>query len=130
MKALLTCVVTFFSLAAFSQTWIQPETAEKQKGNMVIVMGFVTDVTYVTDAKSYTALFQLNEKDSNKSLLVIFRSSVQPKFTKAETPLLHQYVEVKGKVEMYKGKSQIIVQSENEIAIVKESPDDKIYEPL
>ena len=130
MKALLTFAFAFLSLNTFSQTWIKPDEAEKQKGNIVNVMGFVTDIKYEQDAKGYTIFLQLSGKDSVRSLILVIRNCQRPMLSEPEKMYLHQYVQAKGKVEIYKGKPGIILQSENEISMVREAPELKVYEPL
>ena len=123
MKKVFTFIVAAtFSFTMFSQNWIRPEEATKHKGDTVSVIGFVTHVKYVIHKKGSRTLITLMTKDSKQPLTLLVCSPDRAKFLEApETTYLNQYVQVSGLIEIYKGKPQIILHSEKQISIARES---------
>ena len=123
MKKTFTFVIAaIFSLTVFSQNWIRPEEAIKHKGDTVSLVGFVTHVKYVTHKKNSRTLITLMTKDSKQPLTLLVCSPDRAKFLEArEITYLNQYVKVNGLIEVYKGKSQIILHNIKQISIARES---------
>ncbi|MEJ7682808.1 MAG: hypothetical protein WKG06_34100 [Segetibacter sp.] len=121
MKTVLTFLVaTVLSLTTFAQTGSQPKEPLNQNGDTVNFFGFVTKANYSADLKGSPTLMNLSGKDFTQSLTLIVWSTDRSKFKEApETAFLNQYVQVKGKIEIYKGKPQIILHSEKQISILR-----------
>ena len=121
-KVLLIVVTVTFSLTLFSQTWIQPGDAKKHKGDTVSLIGFVTNVKHATNRDGSAMLICLRTKDPKHSLTLRVNSSDRAKFKQApEIAYLNQYVQVTGLVRTYKGNPEIILYSEDQIAIARDA---------
>lgn len=121
-KAFTTCIAAILSLSVFSQTWIRPQEPAKHKGDTVNLIGFVTNVKQAAGRKGSPTLITLSGKDSIPSLTLVVWSADRSKFKESlRTAYLDQYVQVKGKVEIYKGDPQIILHSEKQISIARDA---------
>ena len=121
-KAFTFVVAAIFSLTVFSQNWIRPEEAIKHKGDTVSLIGFVTNVKYITHKKDSRTQIILMTKDSKQPLTLLVCSSDRAKFLETpEITYLNQYVQVNGLIEIYKGKPLIILHNEKQISIARES---------
>jgi DNA/RNA endonuclease YhcR with UshA esterase domain len=123
MKKVLSIVVTVtFSLTLFSQTWIQPGDAKNHRGDTVSLVGFVTNVKRATNKDGAATFICLKTKDPKHSLTLRVSSSDRAKFKQApEIAYLNQYVQVTGLVRTYKGNPEIILHSEDQIAIARDA---------
>ena len=133
MKTVLSFLLaTVLSLKAFAQNETQSKKLFNQNGDTVNLFGFVTKANYLADLIGSPTLMNLNGKDSTQSLTLIVWSTDRDKFKEApETAFLNQYVQVKGKIEIYKGKPQITLHGEQQISILRESfSPNKLGEPL
>jgi len=133
MKTVLSFLLaTVLSFTAFAQNGIQSKKLLNQNGDTVNLFGFVTKVDYSADSIGSPTLMKFSGKDSTQSLTLIVWSTDRYKFQEApETAFLNQYVQVKGKIEIYKGKPQITLHSGQQISILRESfPPNKLGEPL
>lgn len=110
------------TFAAFSQSWTRPEDATKHVGDVVKVVGFVKDIITATDEQGSQTFLKLAGKDSTHSLTLVFQSGTRLRSQEAlESAYLHRYVQVQGRVDTYKGKPRINLQSEKQITIAKEA---------
>jgi hypothetical protein len=133
MKTVLAFLLaTVLSLTTFAENETEPKKLLNQNGDTVNLFGFVTKADYLADLKGSPTLMNFSGKDSAQSLTLIVRSTDRYKFEEApETAFLNQYVQVKGKIEIYKGKPQIILHNVQQISILRESfPPNKLREPL
>lgn len=123
MKKFLLIVFTVtLSLTLFSQAWIQPGDAKKHNGDTVSLVGFVTNVKYATNKDDSATFICLTTKDTKHSLTLRISSSDRAKFKQApEIAYLNQYVQVTGLVRTYKGNPEIILHSEDQIAIARDA---------
>jgi DNA/RNA endonuclease YhcR with UshA esterase domain len=121
-KVLLIVVILTFSLTLFSQTWVQPRDAIKHKGDTVSLIGFVTNVKHATNRDGFATFICLKINDSKHSLTLLVSNSDRAKFKQApEIAYLNQYVQVTGLVRTYKGNPEIILHSEDQIAIARDA---------
>ncbi len=133
MKTILSFLLaTVLSFTAFAQNETQFKKLFKQNGDTVNLFGFVTKTNYLANLVGSPTLMNLSGKDSTQSLTLIVWNTDRDKFKEApETAFLNQYVQVKGKIEIYKGKLQITLHSGQQISILMESfPPNKLGEPL
>ena len=119
-------------LSTFAQNKQQSKKVLNQNGDIVNLFGFITKVNYTADLIGSPTLMNFSGKDSTQSVTLIVLNKDRYKFKEApETAYLNQYVQVKGKIETYKGKPQIILDSEQQIFILRESfPPNKFGDPL
>lgn len=123
MKTVLSFLLgTVLSFTVFAQNKTLSKKLLSKNGDTVNLSGFVTKVNYSADSKGSPTLMNFTGKDSTQSLTLIVWSTDRYKFKEApETAFLNQYVQVKGKIEINKGKPQITLHSEQQISIVRES---------
>ena len=122
MKLILTCL---FALVAYttvySQKTIQLKDAGQHIGDSVIVEGRIMDTRYFESANNAPALFNMGGKFPNQLLTLVIYGSDRKNFKDApEIFYKEKNVVVKGKIEEYKGKPQIIVRSPDQIAVISE----------
>ena len=129
-KAFSFLVIITLSFTAFSQTWARLEEAHKYAGKTVNFPGFVSDIRYVKNAEGYTTFIALDGKDHAPILILTMRSFKSPNITALRSTYLnHQYVQVKGKVDIQSGKAQIKLVSERQISIARQVDNYYRYEP-
>lgn len=113
-------VFGIISFSAFSQIWSLPGKAKHYIGQTANFFGYVSDATSIN--KNGTIL-TLSGNDPTTSLKVVLLSGNNHMFkVLSESPYLYQYVQVRGKVEISNGGTQINVNDEDQISIVRESP--------
>ena len=125
MRGITLILFIIFSSKAFSQTWTSPSAVAKHNGESVSLIGFVTSARYFADAKDAPTLINIGGKNSDQLLTLVVKGYDRPNFKNApETEYTDKYIQVTGKVEMYKGKPRIILHNEKQISIVEEAPKD------
>ena len=133
MKPILSFLLSTVVFAtAFAQNETQFKKLLNQNGDTVILLGFVTKVNYSAGSKDSPTSMNFSGKDSTQSLTLFIPSMDRYKFKEApETAFLNQYVQVKGRIKIYKGKPRITLHSEQQISTLRESfPSNKLGEPL
>ena len=122
MKKILSFILAaFFSYTTFSQTWTRPCEAAKHVGDSIIIIGFVTNVQRLTDRKEAPTLVTIGDKHEIELTLLIPGADRQNFTQTPETAYLNQYVQVTGRVLLYKGKTQITLYSEKQISIARDA---------
>lgn len=130
-KALFILVAAISSFTAFSQTWIRVEEATKHKGHVINLVGLVTHVQPITNKQCYITLNGLSGKDSSHSLILVVKSPDRSGFKESlKKSYLNQYVQINGKVDIYKGKPQIVISNVSQISIAREPRRHDDWEPL
>ena len=115
----------FLSTNAFSQTWTSPTGVVKHKGDSVSLIGYVTSARYFADSRDAPTLIIIGGKNSDQLLTLVVRGSDRSNFRNApETAYTEKYVQVMGKVQIYRGKPRIILHHEKQISIVTEGAPD------
>jgi hypothetical protein len=115
-------LAAFFSSMTFSQTWTRPGEASKHIGDSIIIIGFVTNVQRLTDRKEAPTLVTIGDKNEIELLILLIPGADRQNFTQTpETAYLNQYVQVTGRVLLYKGKTQITLYSEKQISIARDA---------
>jgi len=115
-------LAAFFSSITFSQTWTRPGEAAKHIGDSIIIIGFVTKVQHLTGRKEAPTLVTIGDKNEIEPLTLLVPGADRQNFTQTpETAYLNQYVQVTGRVLLYKGKTQITLYSEKQISIARDA---------
>lgn len=118
------------SFTAFSQTWIRVEDVTKHKGHTINLVGIVTYVNYVTDKLSYITLSGFSEEEPLSIKLIVKNADRSGINQITETSYLNQYLQVNGKIEMYRSKPQIVISGKSQISVVLEPRKHDDWEPL
>ena len=117
------------SFTASSQTWTSIEKATKHKGNTINVLGYISDVRFTGESQQIEILLQRNETDSTPILrLLVWEKSGNRLKDSLET-YLHQYVQVKGKVQLRNGSAVMPLYRKEQISITREPLYDFSREP-
>jgi len=118
MKHVLGLLFSFLiTSAAFAQKEIKLEEVDKHVGDSVTVSGKVYGGRYFPNGEGAPTLLNLGAAYPNQLLTVVIRGAARKEFAGVpERDLQDQEVRVSGKVDLYKGKPQIIVYSIAQLA--------------
>jgi DNA/RNA endonuclease YhcR with UshA esterase domain len=115
----------FLSAKTFSQTWTSPTGVVKHNGDSVRLIGYVTSARYFADARDAPTLINIGGKNSDQLITLLVKGDDRSNFTSApETAYTEKYIQVVGKVQIYKGKPRIILHHEKQISILTEGAPD------
>ena len=120
MKYVLGLVLGFLiSSAAFSQKEIKLEEVDKHVGDSVTLTGKVYGGRFFPNGEGAPTLLNLGAAYPNQLLTVVIRGTARKEFSGApERDLVDQEVRVSGKVDLYKGKPQMVLYSAAQLAVV------------
>ena len=117
MKYFKILIFSFFSLCAFGQKQVSINDVSSHVGDSVTVSSTVHGGRFLS-GNSLT-LLNLGAAYPNQLLTVVIRGDDRTKFAEApETLYRGKDILVKGKVEMFNGKPQIVVTTKEQIEIV------------
>lgn len=115
-------IIAFFciSIVGFSQKEISLAQVTQHVGDSVIVLGKVADARYFSEGKNAPTLLNIGAAFPNQQLTVVIYGDDRKNFTQApETYFKDKMVVITGKVELYKGKPQIVVKNADGIGILE-----------
>lgn len=116
MKYLLLVAILPFATIAYSQKVIKLEDLSKHVGDTVKVCGKVYGIRYLEQAKNSPTLINIGGAYPNQKLTIVIFGTVRKTFEKTPEELFaDKEVCVTGKVELYKGKEQIVIASKEYI---------------
>ena len=116
MKQLITLLFLGSVLAVKAQKPVKLEEIASHIGDSVVVSGKVYSTRYFENAKDAPTLLNLGEPFPNQLLTVVVYGPYRKNFKDTpETVYKDKTVQVTGKVELYKGKPQIIVQDASQL---------------
>ena len=111
MKKIL--LLSFFYLSATSlraQTAIALEDVGKHVGDSVQVCGVIAGGIYLQKAENTPTFLNMGAKYPNQQLTIVIWADVRKQFTEApEVALDGHKICVKGRIEMFRGKPQIVL---------------------
>lgn len=124
MKAVISFfIASILSVHSFSQNWTRLNDVAKHKGDTVNIIGFVACTQFKASSKNAYTLMTVKMNNSKDLIRLLVLNSDRENFAEApETAYLNQYVQIMGKVELYKGMPQIILHSDRQISITREGP--------
>lgn len=126
-KALFILLVLTLSVQAFSQKWTRAQDAQKYIGSAMNIVGVITNINYVKDSSGYTVFMKMDAKDFSRPLTLVLQTPKQPRLASIKTVYLDQYVHVKGRIDLYKGNTQIKIYNASQLSVVKEAPTDDVW---
>ncbi len=110
MKYLVLVAFLPFATIAYSQKMIKLEDVSKHVGDSVRVCGKVYGIRYMEQAKNSPTLINIGGAYPNQKLTVVIFGDVRKKFEKTPEELFKdKEICVTGRIEMYKGKEQVVV---------------------
>jgi len=105
---------------SFSQTEIKLDSVDKHVGDSVIVCGQVNDAYYASRIENTPTFLNIGGKYPNQKLTVVIWNDIRKEFEKApEEMFKDQKICVLGRIELYKGKPQIVVRRAIQITVPK-----------
>lgn len=97
---------------------ITPEEAALKIGDTVTVCGKIMDAKYMERSKNQPTLLNMGNTYPNQKLTVVIYGESRKNFGyKPEDMLLNKTICITGKVEVYNGKSQMVVTNPFQIKI-------------
>lgn len=121
--ALLFLLLYFVTSSSFSQT-ISAEASQNYVGKTVTVAGKVVDGRYLASSSRQPTLLNVDKPFPDQIFSIVIYGEDRKSFGyKPEEVLVNKNVAVTGKVELYKGKPQIIVTNPEQIVIATAGAD-------
>jgi hypothetical protein len=109
------------SLAAAAQKEVRLEDVGQHVGDSVVLTGKVAGGRYFPQGEGVPTLLNIGAPYPHQLLTVVIRGTARKEFAGApEKDLLNKEVRVAGKVELYKGKPQVMVYSAAQLTIAEE----------
>lgn len=117
MKTILLCLAIFCtSIVAFSQDSIPPAAAAKYIGKEVIVCGKIYGGKFLDKARNSPTFLNMGAVYPDQPLTVVIWGEVRKQFTyKPEEHLNNKLICVRGTIETYKEKPQIVITAVSQI---------------
>ena len=108
------------SFAAAAQKEVKLEEVGGHVGDSVAVTGKVSGGRFFPQGDGTPTLLNIGAAYPNQLLTVVIRSTARKEFAGApEKDLLNKDVRVTGKVELYKGKPQVVVYSAGQLTLAE-----------
>ena len=116
MKILFILLLTLTAQPLFAQTEISLKEVSKHIGKSVSIVGIVEDGKYISDKE--LTLLNIGAKFPNQLLTIVIKGDDRVKFKEAPEELFKgKQIIVSGKLEIYKGKPQIVVSDYEQIIV-------------
>ena len=120
MKTLLITAFTIISLHTFSQTEIKAVDASKHVGDSVKVCSIVAGGKYLVTSTDKLTLLDFGGRYPGNPLTIVIHDDVRRQLGIApEQAYKGRTICVKGKIELYKGKPELIIKNKSQIVSVK-----------
>lgn len=122
MKKFYTLLIALlFTSAAFSQIEVKLSELSQHVGDSVTVTGPVLDGRFLERSQNAPTFLNVGEKYPNQLLTLVVWGYSRPNFK--ESPELFyklKTVKVSGKVELYRGKPQIVLYSDKQVTLLSD----------
>lgn len=121
MKFFFSTLLIAFSLAAGAQKTITLEEAKDHVGDSVTLTGKVFGIRYFAEGKGAPTLINMGAAFPNQLLTVVIYGDDRRKMSAdPEKAFADQQLTVSGKVELYKGRPQIVVREEAQVKLTEQ----------
>ena len=121
MKYMLTLLMLLNLSVTNAQTNIQPETIAEHVGDSVSLTAKVYSTRYFENAKDAPTLLNLGAAFPHQLLTVVIYGTERKNFSEApENFYKDKTIRITGKVELYKGKPQIVAKTSSQILVLPE----------
>jgi hypothetical protein len=120
MKSFFSLLFIAFCISAKAQEEIKIEEAKDHVGDTVHLVSKVFGVKYFADAKEPVTLINIGAAFPNQLLTAVVKNEVRGKMLlePTEDNLIGKEVLLTGKLELYKGKPQIIILQPSQFQVV------------
>ena len=116
-------------LDAFSQGWMRPSDAMDFEGELVKVVGRVTDVSFSSAGKNGAARLTIDANQGAPPLTVLITGRNRKRFDILTKDLPDEYIQVNGRIMVKKRQPYVRLASVKQIAIFHQSPELMRFEP-
>jgi len=114
------CVLSV-SVIVHAQATVKLDEVNKHIGDSVKVCGLVYDTYYAVRTDNTPTFLNIGAKYPNQLLTVVIWADVRKLLNnKPEEEYLNKKICVSGKIELYKGKPQIVIQKPSQISVLSE----------
>jgi hypothetical protein len=108
--SLLILLLFLISSILLSQQTIKLDEVEKHIGDSIKVCGYVSDVYYASRVENTPTFLNIGAKYPNQLLTVVIWNDVRKEFEKVPEELFkNKEICIIGRLELYKGKPQIVL---------------------
>ena len=116
MKRVLFIFFCLSALVSFAQQQIKIEDAKQHIGDSVKICGRIYGGKYMPNVKGQPTLLDMGGNYPNAAITVVIWNEIRTQFDKAPE-VLYKDVQVclTGKIELYKGRPQIVLRSKNQV---------------
>ncbi|RYG29811.1 MAG: hypothetical protein EOO01_37670 [Chitinophagaceae bacterium] len=120
MKKLLTVLAFMAAISAHAQKEIKIDELSSYTGDSVTVKGKIFGVRYLESAKNTPTFINVGGAFPNQLLTIVIWGDVRKKLSYApeEEPYVNGFTKVSGRVELYRGKPQIVVTNPSQLSIL------------
>lgn len=116
MKQIITCLLSLVSLTASAQIKVTPEDAVKHVGDSISVCGKVYGGLYLANSKGQPTLINIGAAYPHSPFTAVISQKARAMFTMApELYYKGSTICVTGRIALYNGKPQIVVNSPKQI---------------
>lgn len=120
MKKLLTILAFFAALSLKAQTVINLASLTSHIGDSVTVKGKIFGARYLESAKNTPTFISVGGAFPNQLLTIVIWGDVRKTlgYAPEEMPYVNGMVKISGRVELYKGKPQMVVTNPSQLTIL------------
>ena len=116
MKRVLFIFFCLSALASFAQQQIKTEDVKQHIGDSVKICGRIYGGKYMSNVKGQPTLLDMGGSYPNAAITVVIWNDIRTQFDKAPEELYKDVqVCLTGKIELYKGRPQIVLRSKNQV---------------
>ena len=120
MKQLLTVLALTLSLTTLAQKEIKLGELASHVGDSVTVKGKIHGVRYLESAKNTPTFINVGGAFPDQLLTIVIWGDVRKQLNYApeEKPYVNGFAKVSGRVELYRGKPQIVISNPSQLSIL------------
>lgn len=107
--------IFFMSGILYAQTTIKLEEVNQHIGDSVTVCGKVMDMRYFENSKNKPTFLNIGARYPNQQLVVVIWENVRSRFTGNLDRLVYKNICITGRIILYKGKPEIIIENPEQI---------------
>jgi DNA/RNA endonuclease YhcR with UshA esterase domain len=124
MKYLILAILTFVTFSAFAQQEIKLEEVKNHVGDSVKLKAKIYGGKYIESVKGSPTFLNVGDNYPNAPLTLVIWGNVRSLFKIAPEEMYNKgYVQwIVGKIELYKGKPEIVITNPNQVYDVVAAP--------
>ena len=123
MKSIIILIICFLSVSSFAQTEIKLDDVQNHVGDSVKLMAKIYSGKYLESAENTHTFLNVGGKYPHEKLTLVIFGDVRKQFKNAPETFYEGRQEwITGKIELYKNKPQIIINSPDQIYDIVAAP--------